>query len=251
MKLGFLDSGLGGLFVMERVQEMHPEHEYVFLGDTKNLPYGPRSSQEIADFIDPLIRYLFEQQMCDHVIVACNTASVRAVPIFLAKYPEYLHRVHRIDIPTKQALGEMNLDELLVLATQQTVMSGAYLELEQKGIHVSQQAMPGLVDLIEAQDWQGAHSMCTDALLYYPKSNAVLLGCTHYLWLEKDLSLEYPEKRFIGQHQIVARYIETLTQVNNEVENATDHKKETLYLVTGDEKEYSEKHQRKFIKLAH
>ncbi len=253
MKLGFFDSGLGGLYVMENVQQQHPEHEYIFLGDTKNLPYGPRESEEIALFIEPLLLYLLEEELCDHVIIACNTASVRAVPIFYNLHPEYVNQVHRIDVPTKHAIANRDLDRLLVLATQQTVNSGTYLELKQQGTKVVQQAMPGLVDLIEDGDWNGAHAMCKDALSYFLNEDKVLLGCTHYLWLASTLRQEYPERTFIGQSEIIADYIQELKPMvaSRNIASIRESSLEsvTRYFVTGDALAYSKKHHRLFEAL--
>ena len=205
MKLGFFDSGLGGLFVMESFRKEFSNYDYVYLGDTKNLPYGPRDTQELLGLMTPCLIHLLEQERCDHVIVACNTISVKALPLFLKKNPTYKGRVHGISDPTQELLVNLNLEKLLVLATHRTVRSGVYAS--SRSIQVEQVAMPGLVDLIEDQDIKGALAMCDDALAYYPRIKNVLLGCTHYLLLKEELQQKYPQINFIGQDKIIVDYL--------------------------------------------
>lgn len=206
MRLGFFDSGLGGLLMMESCRKHYPNHEYIYVGDTQNLPYGPRTAEEIEGFMSPYLLWLLNEKECNYVVIACNTASVKALPIFQKKYPEYASRIINIVDPTCTYLQE-NIDadqSLVVLATQGTVKSMMY---NNQGIQTQQIPMPGLVDLIESDKKDAALSMVRDALSYYQDVNVVLLGCTHYSWLTEDLQKMNSSIEFISQDKILHNII--------------------------------------------
>ena len=117
MKIGFFDSGLGGLLVMEVCRKILPGNSYVYLGDTLNLPYGPRETKDILRLATPAIDYLLEVKSCDLVVVACNTISVRALDEYRKLYPHHAEKVIGINQPTEMYLTKSSLDSLLVLAT--------------------------------------------------------------------------------------------------------------------------------------
>ena len=79
MKIGIFDSGLGGLIIAKAVRRAMPEYDYVYLGDTKRVPYGNRSHDAVFEFTRECVDYLFRKEDCAIVIVACNTASARAL----------------------------------------------------------------------------------------------------------------------------------------------------------------------------
>ncbi len=90
MKIGIFDSGLGGLLIAKSIIKAMPEYDYVYLGDTKRVPYGNRSHETVYEFTKEAVEYLFEKENCGLVIIACNTASARALrrlqQEFLPKY---------------------------------------------------------------------------------------------------------------------------------------------------------------------
>src|SRR5258708_5718149 len=79
MKIGIFDSGVGGLLVAKAIQKRMPKYDYVYLGDTKRVPYGNRSAETVFEFTEEAVNYLFEKENCAIVILACNTASARAL----------------------------------------------------------------------------------------------------------------------------------------------------------------------------
>ncbi len=240
MKLGFFDSGLGGLLMMESCKKKYPNHQYVYLGDTKNLPYGPRSSEDIESFMSPYICYLLEDQNCDYVFIACNTASVRALPLFKRKYSHYTNKVIGIVKPSCDFLKSTlrSADELLVLGTQGTVASNLYRVLPK----IQQVAMPGLVELIEENKKKEALVLVQDALTYYPNITHVLLGCTHYSWLKQDLKKYYPNIYFISQDIVLCNVLQNL--LKKESIQKTSH-----YFVSSSSQEYIQKYNKNFIQI--
>ena len=79
MKIGIFDSGLGGLIVAKAIRKLMPEYDYIYLGDTKRVPYGNRSHDAVYEFTKEGVDYLFRKENCAIIIVACNTASARAL----------------------------------------------------------------------------------------------------------------------------------------------------------------------------
>jgi glutamate racemase len=79
MKIGIFDSGLGGLIVTRAIQKELPQYNYVYLGDTKRVPYGNRSHETVFKFTKEGVDYLLRKENCEIVIIACNTASARAL----------------------------------------------------------------------------------------------------------------------------------------------------------------------------
>ena len=79
MKIGIFDSGLGGLIIIKAIRRTMPEYDYIYLGDTKRVPYGNRSEETVFEFTKECVDYLFRKENCAIVIIACNTASARAL----------------------------------------------------------------------------------------------------------------------------------------------------------------------------
>lgn len=227
MKIGFFDSGMGGLFMMQSCIEEYRNHEYVYAGDTKNLPYGPRDSVEIFELMSPYILWLFNEHKCDYVVLACNTASAQSLDMLIQKYPEYKKRLINIVTLTQSYINSEIKDpqQLLVLATERTVKSEVY-----QTSNTQQLAMPGLVDLIESGDREASRTTIVDALLHYSGVDYVLLGCTHYADLIKTLSDAYPEITFIAQDSIINIWI---SKLKDETKNLAPE-----YYVSGDPYDY-------------
>ena len=225
---------------MNNVKELLPNHTYLYLGDTINLPYGPRDTEDIVRIITPCLRYLLDTQLCDHVVIACNTVSVRALSLFVSNYPQYQHRVHGIDVPTIPYLKEKNLESLLVLATQGTVNSQVY---SHTALHTTEVAMPGLVEYIEQGDTEKAQQMCTTVINQHPEVHNVLLACTHYLWLRELLQQQYPQHNIIGQDTIISSYLSSFVVSDSNPEAPQ-------YLVTGEPQGYIQKYHLPFQKVS-
>jgi len=208
MKIAFFDSGLGGFLMMESVRKKIPEHTYTYVGDTKNVPYGPKDTHEILLYVEPLLLDLVESHDC--VVVACNTVCVRALPQFLEKYPKYQDKVINITQLTLERLNpEVNYS---LLATIGTVASGAYDQMVPRQY---QYPMPGLVDLIEMKDISVSLAMVDDVVKYISIPMTIILGCTHYTWLHSDLLNRYPDIRWVSQDTLLVSYIQNIPESDN------------------------------------
>ena len=190
--IGIFDSGYGGLTILSQIRERMPQYDFLYLGDNARTPYGTRSFEVVYEFTSQAVRTLFDMG-CQLVILACNTASAKA-----------LRTIQQIDLPKidprKRVLGIIRptveyLDEITdtrhvgILATSGTIKSQSYpLEIKKlfPDIVVSGEACPIWVPLVENGE---AHSEGADyfirrhidnLLAKDEKIDTIILGCTHY-----------------------------------------------------------------------
>jgi glutamate racemase len=216
--IGIFDSGYGGLTVFREIAQALPEYDYIYLGDNSRAPYGTRSFETIYQYTLEAVKHLFALD-CRLVILACNTASARALRSIQQKdLPAYgpRHRVLGVIRPTAERIGAFTRTRKVgLLATPGTVRSDSYvLEIGKlhPDIQVYQEACPMWVPLIEhhEHDGPGADYFVQQHLHHlltpHPDIDAVLLACTHYpLLLPKiQLLLPRPGVHLISQGPIVA-----------------------------------------------
>jgi glutamate racemase len=197
MKIGVFDSGLGGLLILRSLARRLPEYDYVYLGDTQRVPYGNRSPQIIAQFLEEAVDFLFKKD-CALIVVACNTASSEALRYIQQQYlPKHYpdRRVLGVIIPSVEVAlenGRGSLGRLGVLATAGTVRSETYVAEAQKlnpQVKVYQSAAPLLVPLIENDGTRWAEPILRSYLdpLAKKKVQKIILGCTHYPALKCEI----------------------------------------------------------------
>ncbi len=198
MKIGVFDSGLGGLFTLGAIAKALPEYDYVYLGDTKRLPYGSRSQETIYQFLKEGVNFLFAKD-CALIIVACNTASAEALRKIQQSYvpKKYPGRnVLGMIVPMTEASA--SFARVGLVATSATVSSGAYdreFKKRAKKSKIFSLATPLLVPFIE----QGEIALMRPALKEYleyfknKRIDALLLGCTHYGIVKKEFQKLLPK----------------------------------------------------------
>ena len=188
MRIGFFDSGLGGLLIAQSVIKAMPDYDYVYLGDTLHVPYGKRSKQTIYDYSESCVDYLFREQNCQLIVTACNTVSAAALrqlqqSYLPAHYPD--RRILGVVVPTLEAAKDSGHTNIGVIATEYTINSNIYKEELEKvsaDIQITQKATPLLVPLIEHDGVKYSDEILNDYLKPLKKSyiTALILGCTHY-----------------------------------------------------------------------
>lgn len=216
--IGVFDSGYGGLTILSQIRERMPEYDFLYLGDNARTPYGTRSFEVVYEFTSQAVRTLFDMG-CQLVILACNTASAKALrtiqQIDLPKI-DPRKRVLGIIRPTVEYLGYITSTRHVgILATSGTIKSQSYpLEIKKlfPDITVSGEACPMWVPLVENNEAQsegtdyfvGRH---IDNLL--AKDNmidTIILGCTHYPILYDKIRRHTPEHiKVITQGEYVGR----------------------------------------------
>ena len=245
--IGVFDSGYGGLTVLAELQKKLPEYDFLYLGDNARAPYGTRSFETVYEFTLQAVTYLFEQN-CELIILACNTASAKA-----------LRTIQQNDLPTKfpgkRVLGVIrpsaesvdlftSSKHVGILATEGTVNSESYLIEIKKlfpNIVVTQQACPLWVPLIENNKFQtpGGKALILEDLASLlekdTKIDAIILGCTHYPIVQHLIQENVsPEIKVISQGEIVADKLENYLQRHSEIDEKLSKNSVTKYLTTDD-----------------
>jgi glutamate racemase len=215
--IGVFDSGYGGLTVMKQIVEKLPEYDYIYIGDNARAPYGSRSYETVYRYTLQAVKWLFNMQ-CGLVILACNTASAKALRTIQQKDLPSLapdRRVLGVIRPVTETLGNISRSKHVgVFATSGTVKSESYLIETAKffpDVKVVQEACPLWVPLIENNDFDndGAAFFIrrhVNSLFYKdPLIDAVVLGCTHYPIIINQIKKYLPQGTLlIDQGAIVA-----------------------------------------------
>jgi glutamate racemase len=246
--IGIFDSGYGGLTVFRSIFEQLPGYDYIYLGDTARAPYGNRSFQTIHQYTRECVQWLFAQG-CPLVILACNTASAKALRTIQQqdlKSEDPAKRVLGVIRPTAEVIGNYTqTKEIGVLGTKGTVNSGSYLiEIEKffPEIIVHQQACPLWVPIIEngEHDKPGADyfvkKYLDDILAQSPNIDTILLACTHYpLLYEKIRAYLASDIKIVSQGDIVAAsLVDYLKRHVNLEKMLTKHQTQRFFTTTDD-----------------
>lgn len=190
--IGVFDSGYGGLTILSKIRKALPEYDYIYLGDNARAPYGTRSFEIVYEFTLQAVTRLFEMG-CHLVILACNTASAKALrSIQVNDLPrlDSSRRVLGVIRPTVECIGSITRSRHVgVLATAGTIRSESYpLEIRKlfPDIRVSGEACPLWVSLVENNEAQGdgadyfIRKYIDELLAKDSEIDTVILGCTHY-----------------------------------------------------------------------
>ncbi|MDQ5922865.1 MAG: Glutamate racemase [Patescibacteria group bacterium] len=237
MKIGIFDSGLGGLIIAKAIRKHMPAYDYVYLGDTKRVPYGNRSHETVYEFTKQGIEYLFTKEKCSLVILACNTASARALRRIQKEYlPKYSpnKKVLGVLIPSAEE-GSM-YKKVGVIATRGTVASETFpkeIRKISKNTKVVQNSAPMLVPIIEEGEYKLAKLFLEKYLEPFKNVDALILGCTHYPILKKEIRKSLPKSvRIISQDEIIPKKLKEYLRNHTEIENKLSKNKTTKILVT-------------------
>lgn len=244
--IGIFDSGYGGLTVFREIRKRLPEYDYIYLGDNGRAPYGTRDFDTIYEYTLESVKYLFGMG-CRLVVLACNTASAKALRSIQQKDLPGIdpdRRVLGVIRPTAEMAGDFTrTGHVGVLATTGTVNSGSYvLEIAHffPDIKVFQQACPMWVPLVENNEHEGPGAdyfvkKYLDQLLAQSGDiDTVLLGCTHYPLLTGKIRQYLPAGvEVISQGEIVADKLEDYLSRHPEMERQCRKGGQTIYLTTG------------------
>lgn len=225
MNIGFFDSGLGGLLILKAVAKALPQYDYVYYGDTANLPYGDKTEEEIYELTKTALVELFKRD-CLLVIVACNTASAETLrkiqdTFLVHEYPD--RKVLGVIIPTIEEVVRAQHTRAILLATKRTVESRKYeRELQKLGntVELVSIATPQLVPLIELGEIEAAAS---EAILVVERAregegDVVVLGCTHYGLLKNSLREHFGDSlHFISQDEVIPEKLATYLEQHSEI----------------------------------
>jgi glutamate racemase len=229
--IGVFDSGFGGLTVLKEIGKLLPEYDYLYLGDNARAPYGTRSFETVYEYTLQCVKQLFEMG-CPLVILACNTASAKALRTIQQKdLPKIApgKRVLGVIRPTTEVVGKYSkTGHVGILGTTGTITSNSYpIEIEKfyPGIVVHQEACPMWVPLVENNQFEseGADFFIKqnlDHLLEKEKNiDAIILGCTHYPLLINKIKKHLPPHiTLLSQGEIVAASLTDYLKRHSEIE---------------------------------
>jgi len=243
--IGIFDSGVGGLTVMKDIIHELPSYDYLYLGDSARTPYGNRSYESIYRFTLQCVEYLFSQG-CHLIILACNTASAKALRTIQQRdLPRIApkKRVLGVIRPTAEVIGlHSNTGHVGVLGTTGTVQSGSYeIEIKQQfpELAVYQQACPMWVPLVENSEHNkpGADYFVKKYLDQIHRQSeeidTLLLACTHYpLLIPKIRDMISSDISIISQGPIVATSLQDYLQRHPEIDKNCSKNGNRRFLTT-------------------
>ena len=251
--IGVFDSGYGGLTILDKIREVLPEYDYIYLGDNARAPYGTRSFEVVYEFTRQAVNKLFDMG-CHLVILACNTASAKALrSIQMNDLPQIdpARRVLGVIRPTVECVGEISKNQHIgVLATAGTIKSESYpLEIHKlfPEIQVSGTACPMWVSLVEnneSQDEGADYFIRTyiDQLLSKdPQIDTVILGCTHFPILLPKIRQYIPDHiSIIAQGEYVAESLKDYLKRHPEMDAKCTKNGNCQFYTTEAEEKFSE-----------
>ena len=251
--IGVFDSGYGGLTILDKIREVLPEYDYIYLGDNARAPYGTRSFEVVYEFTRQAVNKLFDMG-CHLVILACNTASAKALrSIQMNDLPgiDPARRVLGVIRPTVECVGEISKNQHIgVLATAGTIKSESYpLEIHKlfPEIQVSSTACPMWVSLVENNESQdeGAdyfiRKYINQLLSKDPQIDTVILGCTHFPILLPKIRQYIPEHvSVIAQGEYVAESLKDYLKRHPEMDAKCTKNGNCQFYTTEAEEKFSE-----------
>ncbi|OCX54130.1 glutamate racemase [Mucilaginibacter sp. PPCGB 2223] len=246
--IGVFDSGYGGLTVFKSIAKLLPGYDYIYLGDNVRAPYGNRSFKTIHQYTWECVQLLFEMG-CPLVVLACNTASAKALRTIQQqdlKNVDPAKRVLGVIRPTAEVIGNYtSTKQIGVLGTKGTVQSNSYgIEIGNffPDVKVYQQACPLWVPLIE----NGEHNkpgadyfvkQYLDQLLSQSADiDTLLLACTHYPLLQDKIEAYLPDHiRVIAQGEIIAQSLQDYLRRHPEIESGLSKNGNQQFFTTTDD----------------
>ena len=251
MKIGVFDSGYGGLTILDKIRKQLPQYDYLYLGDNARAPYGTRSFDVIYEYTLQAVEWL-QSQGCRLIILACNTASAKALRT-IQQHDIDPNKVRVLGVirPTVEHVIANGAKHIGVMATPGTVSSDSYvIELEKLngandangGMVVSQEACPMWVPLIEAGEHTGVganyfvEKYVRELLAKDAKMDTIILGCTHYPLLlpkiEAVLGILKPGVQVVCQGDIVAASLKDYLARHTEIEGDLSRGGSCQYITT-------------------
>jgi len=243
--IGVFDSGYGGLTILRQIRNLMPQYDYLYLGDNARAPYGTRSFEVVYEFTLQAVRRLF-QMGCPLVILACNTASAKALRTIQQRdLPQIApdRRVLGVIRPTAECVGTISSSRHVgVVATPGTILSRTYeLEIAKlwPDIRVTGEACPMWVPLVENHEFDapGADYFVQQhiqrLLSNDPEIDTLILGCTHYPLLLPKIQQFTPSRvRIVPQGQYVAASLQDYLNRHSEMEVRLSQEGSTRYFTT-------------------
>lgn len=257
--IGVFDSGYGGLTILQSLVKELPEQDFLYLGDNARAPYGPRSYASVHQYTLEAVKWFFARG-CHLVVLACNTASAKALRTIQQRDLPNIDpkkRVLGVLRPTTEIIGQMTKTGAVgILGTTGTVNSNSYpIEIHHffPGCRVYQEACPMWVPLIENGEYDrpGADYFVQQHLQHLlaqsPDIDTLLLACTHYpLLLDKIRQYLPPQISIVTQGEIVAKSLRNYLERHPEMALNCSRQSERAFYTTDDPADFEKQATRFF-----
>ena len=231
--VGFFDSGVGGLTVYSKFRNKLPNENCLYFGDTKHLPYGDKTKEELISYARFILDF-FQEQNVKAVIIACNTSSSAAYDSIKDSYG---FKIYPIIQSCAKILSELPIKRLGIFATPATIKSGVY-ESEIKKYNpdmlIYPQSCHNWVDIVESNGQNLPKNIKTVKadldMMLENRPDKIVLGCTHYPYLLDVLGKFTPKDRFIDPAEYFVDYIVNDLKSKNLLNNNTQNGYEKMYV---------------------
>ncbi len=252
--IGVFDSGYGGLTVLKELVRQLPDYDYLYLGDNARSPYGTRSFETVYRYTLQCVKWLLQQD-CPLVILACNTASAKALRTIQQKDLPVLgteSRVLGVIRPTTETIGKYTkTNSIGILATNGTVQSNSYpIEIEKffPGIHIRQEACPMWVPLVENNEHEseGADFFIRQHIDHLFEQDhdidTILLACTHYPLLKEKIQKYLPQNvQLLSQGEIVSESLQDYLSRHPQIESRISKNRKRIFYTTDSPEDFNNK----------
>lgn len=215
--IGVFDSGIGGLSVLEELEKVLPNEDFYYYGDSINNPYGEKSDQELLEITSHIVDVLKEKG-AKLIVIACNTATTRVMKKLREKYPE---TIFVGTVPAIKVACDHDSKNTLVMATEATTHSLRTAELirdnKRKDQDIYLVSCLGLANAIETKNEEKIRNILQETFLPYKDKNidTIVLGCTHYPFIKKEILEEMPGVKLVdGAHGVSMETRRQLTENN-------------------------------------
>lgn len=207
MRIGVIDSGVGGLTVLKELINKYPQNNYFYCGDNINIPYGSKNKEQLITLTDKMLTFLLKKKV-EMIIIACGTISSN---IYNELKEKYTTPIYEIISPTIDYLKKRQYKKVALLATPMTVKSKAF----ENTIKI---ACPLFVSLIENNDYG---LKLDEAINLYLSSlnniDALILGCTHYPIIEDKIRIKLKNVDLINMGKILCDNLNIINGKQKEI----------------------------------
>lgn len=238
--IGIFDSGIGGLALLKSIQNILPNEHLIYLADTANFPYGTKNDTEVRGYVQNILQYFVNNWQTKAIVIACNTASVINQQNPYLKESEVM--LYDMIVPTVSYVKNNyhNYDNIGIIATPNTINSQVYQKQLSNNFSANIQALP---TPLLASAIEGNANLCLSEIIHEYLSNpilnniqALLLACTHYIWIKKEIKVYYSQKQqkvsLIDPINIVANKLKEDLNKHNLISQQKSKSKADLYLTT-------------------
>ena len=213
MRVGVFDSGIGGLTILKSLLENHPNNEYIYFGDTLNIPYGEMTNDQLKDLSDKIIRFLISKKV-DMIVIACGTISSSIYDEIKNKYDVPIYDIIN---PITNQLKKLKIKKALLIATDKTIESKKFEEkLKSANMELYTQACPKFVPIIEHKSKDLLEIELGEYLYQYKNLDieVVIPGCTHYPIISGEIA-DYLNVDILDIGLIVAKSLDIEYSIND------------------------------------